>query len=327
MGDEARRSTHIPYRDSKLTRLLQDSLGGNSQTLMMACVSPADTNFVETLSTLKYANRARNIKNRVTINQEFAGSSVEVAQLRSQVARLKMELNMLRNTTTTTGGHPSTSTRSEMDALRHEVNRLRSRVQATSDELCQVTAERDTLLLEQQHTSSSGDQAAAVTAAPMIAHYQRTIRDLRNELEDTRERLTFVESTQGPVMDALQLMTASPSQRRRTPPLTSARQQKSTSTTTARRHRRNKKNHRHVTFRKSSKVPHPPVPVAPTDHDDINRWLQETMKPVNSIFNTKDIRSEVRDSISKARSEIEKGLRVLENVKVQYIVSITHPMT
>lgn len=232
---------------------------------------------------------------------------------------------MLRNTTTTTGGHhhPSTSTRSEMDALRHEVNRLRSRVQATSDELCQVTTERDTLLLEQQ---SSGDHAA-VTAAPMIAHYQRTIRDLRNELEDTRERLTFVESTQGPVMDALQLMTASPSQRRRTPPLTSARQQKSTSTTTARRHRRNKKNHRHVTFRKSSKVPHPPVPVAPTDHDDINRWLQETMEPVNSIFNTKDIRSEVRDSISKARSEIEKGLRVLENVKVQYIVSITHPMT
>lgn len=93
LGDEARRSTHVPYRDSKLTRLLQDSLGGNSQTLMMACVSPADTNFVETLSTLKYANRARNIKNRVTINQEFAGSSVEVAQLRSQVARLKMELN------------------------------------------------------------------------------------------------------------------------------------------------------------------------------------------------------------------------------------------
>ncbi|KAI7885189.1 kinesin-domain-containing protein [Lichtheimia hyalospora FSU 10163] len=304
LGDEARRSTHIPYRDSKLTRLLQDSLGGNSQTLMMACVSPADTNFVETLSTLKYANRARNIKNRVTINQEFAGSSVEVAQLRSQVARLKMELNILRNTS----HHPTSTT--EMDALRHEVNRLRSRVQATSDELCQVTAERDTLLLDQ-----SGDPNSNA-AAPMIAHYQRTIRDLRNELEDTRERLTFVESTQGPVMDALQLMTTSPSpqRHRRTPPLTS-RQQKSTSTTTTRRHRRNKKNHRHVTFRKSSKVPHPPVPVAPTDHDDINRWLQETMEPVNSIFTTKDIRTEVRDSISKARSEIEKGLRVLENVK------------
>ncbi|PKY45981.1 kif21a protein, partial [Rhizophagus irregularis] len=58
LGDESRKVTHIPYRDSKLTRLLQDSLGGNSQTLMLACVSPSDSNFMETLNTLKYANRA-----------------------------------------------------------------------------------------------------------------------------------------------------------------------------------------------------------------------------------------------------------------------------
>ncbi|RKP18771.1 kinesin-domain-containing protein, partial [Rozella allomycis CSF55] len=70
LGDESRRGGHVPYRDSKLTRLLQDSLGGNSQTLMMACVSPADSNFMETLNTLKYANRARNIKNKAMINEE-----------------------------------------------------------------------------------------------------------------------------------------------------------------------------------------------------------------------------------------------------------------
>ncbi|RGB31584.1 P-loop containing nucleoside triphosphate hydrolase protein, partial [Rhizophagus diaphanus] len=69
LGDESRNVTHIPYRDSKLTRLLQDSLGGNSQTLMLACVSPADSNFMETLNTLKHANRARNIKNKVSINE------------------------------------------------------------------------------------------------------------------------------------------------------------------------------------------------------------------------------------------------------------------
>jgi hypothetical protein len=57
------RTTHIPYRQSKLTRLLQDALGGNSQTLFLACVSPADIHVNETLSTLYYANRARNIKN------------------------------------------------------------------------------------------------------------------------------------------------------------------------------------------------------------------------------------------------------------------------
>ena len=55
---------HIPYRDSKLTRLLQDSLGGNTKTIMIAAVSPADYNYDETLSTLRYASRAKFIKNK-----------------------------------------------------------------------------------------------------------------------------------------------------------------------------------------------------------------------------------------------------------------------
>ncbi len=66
LGDKAKRGSHVPYRDSKLTRLLQDSLGGNSRTLMIACISPTDRDFMETLNTLKYANRARNIKNKVS---------------------------------------------------------------------------------------------------------------------------------------------------------------------------------------------------------------------------------------------------------------------
>lgn len=62
--------THIPYRDSQLTRLLQDSLGGNTKTVMIANVGPAGYNYDETLSTLKYANRAKNIKNEVKINED-----------------------------------------------------------------------------------------------------------------------------------------------------------------------------------------------------------------------------------------------------------------
>lgn len=64
------RSKHIPYRDSKLTRLLQDSLGGNTRTLMVACLSPADNNYEESLSTLRYANRAKSIQNRPRINED-----------------------------------------------------------------------------------------------------------------------------------------------------------------------------------------------------------------------------------------------------------------
>ncbi|KAF8572316.1 hypothetical protein P879_00989, partial [Paragonimus westermani] len=61
---------HVPYRDSKLTRLLQDSLGGNTKTLMIACLSPADNNYDESLSTLRYANRAKNIQNKPKINED-----------------------------------------------------------------------------------------------------------------------------------------------------------------------------------------------------------------------------------------------------------------
>lgn len=66
----AGKGKHIPYRDSKLTRLLQDSLGGNTKTIMIAALSPADYNYDETLSTLRYANRAKNIKNKPTINED-----------------------------------------------------------------------------------------------------------------------------------------------------------------------------------------------------------------------------------------------------------------
>lgn len=64
------KSTHIPYRDSKLTRLLQDSLGGNAKTVMVANVGPASYNVKETLTTLRYANRAKNIKNKPRVNED-----------------------------------------------------------------------------------------------------------------------------------------------------------------------------------------------------------------------------------------------------------------
>ncbi|XP_058409072.1 kinesin-like protein KIF17 isoform X2 [Diceros bicornis minor] len=86
------RCRHIPYRDSKLTRLLQDSLGGNTKTLMVACLSPADNNYDETLSTLRYANRAKNIRNKPRINQDPKDALLreyqeEIKRLRAILAR------------------------------------------------------------------------------------------------------------------------------------------------------------------------------------------------------------------------------------------------
>jgi hypothetical protein len=76
----------VPYRDSKLTRLLQDSLGGNAHTLMIACVSPSDADMEETLNTLKYANRARQIQNKLLIAQDPV--QARIADLLEQVETL-----------------------------------------------------------------------------------------------------------------------------------------------------------------------------------------------------------------------------------------------
>uniref|UniRef100_A0A5S6QUT2 Kinesin motor domain-containing protein n=1 Tax=Trichuris muris TaxID=70415 RepID=A0A5S6QUT2_TRIMR len=94
LGDRSLKVTHVPYRDSKLTRLLQDSLGGNSRTLMIACVGPSDCDFIETLNTLKYANRARNIRNKVVINQQR--SSTLVSELQLRLKQLEQELTEFR---------------------------------------------------------------------------------------------------------------------------------------------------------------------------------------------------------------------------------------
>uniref|UniRef100_A0A0B7ATH0 Kinesin-like protein n=1 Tax=Arion vulgaris TaxID=1028688 RepID=A0A0B7ATH0_9EUPU len=84
------KSTHIPYRDSKLTRLLQDSLGGNARTVMVANIGPASYNYEETLTTLRYANRAKNIKNKPIINEDPKDALLR--EFQEEIMRLKAQL-------------------------------------------------------------------------------------------------------------------------------------------------------------------------------------------------------------------------------------------
>jgi kinesin family protein 15 len=84
---------HVPYRDSKLTYLLQDALGGRAKTVLLATISPASANSSETLSTLRFADNAKRIKNRAIINQDAEGDPEE---LRKEVLRLREELSNLR---------------------------------------------------------------------------------------------------------------------------------------------------------------------------------------------------------------------------------------
>ncbi|VDN06821.1 unnamed protein product [Thelazia callipaeda] len=93
LTDRNTSSRHVPYRVAKITRLLQDSLGGNSYTVMIACISPADTNADESLSTLRYADRAKRIKNKPTVNID--PHIVLVQSLRDELASVKHELATL----------------------------------------------------------------------------------------------------------------------------------------------------------------------------------------------------------------------------------------
>ncbi|KAI0054098.1 kinesin-domain-containing protein [Auriscalpium vulgare] len=85
------RSSHIPYRESKLTRLLQDSLGGRTKTCLIATISPARSNMEETLSTLDYAIRAKSIRNRPEVNQRMTRNSL-LKEYIGEIERLKADL-------------------------------------------------------------------------------------------------------------------------------------------------------------------------------------------------------------------------------------------
>merc|ERR1719473_2473631 len=87
--------SHIPYRDSRLTRLLEDSLGGNCKTTMMAMVSPALEAFGESLSTLRFAHRAKSIQNNAHVNEDVDASTL-LRRYETELRRLRAELRTLK---------------------------------------------------------------------------------------------------------------------------------------------------------------------------------------------------------------------------------------
>ncbi|XP_077373307.1 kinesin-like protein KIF21A isoform X5 [Festucalex cinctus] len=184
LGDRSKRSSHVPYRDSKLTRLLQDSLGGNSQTVMIACISPSDRDFMETLNTLKYANRARNIKNKVVVNQDKA--SQQISALRTEIARLQMEL-MEYKTGKRLAGEDGVESFSDMfhenTMLQTENGNLRVRVKAMQETIDAQRARLTQLLSDQANQAlARAGEGGTEEIGNMIQNYIKEIEDLRAKL-------------------------------------------------------------------------------------------------------------------------------------------------
>ncbi|XP_044618716.2 kinesin-like protein KIF21B isoform X5 [Equus asinus] len=183
LGDQSKKVVHVPYRDSKLTRLLQDSLGGNSQTIMIACVSPSDRDFMETLNTLKYANRARNIKNKVVVNQDK--TSQQISALRAEIARLQMELMEYKAGKRVIGEdgaegysdlfRENAMLQKENGALRLRVKAMQEAIDAINNRVTQLMSQEANLLL-----AKAGDGNEAI--GTLIQNYIREIEELRTKL-------------------------------------------------------------------------------------------------------------------------------------------------
>jgi len=206
LGDPSRAkshtNSHVPYRDSKLTRLLQDSLGGNAHTLMIACVSPTEWNLGETVNTLKYANRARNIKNRAVVNEKENGwDDIEwlqgtVTRLRKEVKQLKEGGAMLQSNSadplaTTSGaveGHPK-KILAQMTDLRNSYEDLREKYAQRTDDLTRLRRE-----LGEQHRTTTGGTVGGTAkyeeiVGPVIEEYEKTISAMEAELSLNRAAL------------------------------------------------------------------------------------------------------------------------------------------
>ncbi|XP_072236561.1 kinesin-like protein kif7 [Leuresthes tenuis] len=136
LGDPKRKGSHIPYRDSKITRILKDSLGGNSKTLMIACISPSSSDFDESLNTLNYAMRARNIQNRATVNCKREPDRVE--GLEQQIKALRRALENRQRSETRIISHADPSRRPRLGE--GEISRLQA--QSAHYRTCTDTAYR-----------------------------------------------------------------------------------------------------------------------------------------------------------------------------------------
>ncbi|KAH8306623.1 hypothetical protein KR044_000212, partial [Drosophila immigrans] len=188
LGDKSKRVSHVPYRDSKLTRLLQDSLGGNSQTLMIACISPSDRDFMETLNTLKYANRARNIKNKVQINQDQ--SSRTISLLRRDIAALQLELleyKQGKRVLDSEGNTLISDTFYENSMLLADNKRLQQRLKSMQETINILTDRNAQLKLEKQTHEWTNDKNTELVVTNLVGSYLSEIEKLQAKIIESED--------------------------------------------------------------------------------------------------------------------------------------------
>ncbi|GBF97458.1 hypothetical protein Rsub_10381 [Raphidocelis subcapitata] len=168
-------SGHIPYRDSKLTRLLRDSLGGKTKTCIIATIGPSVTCVEETVSTLDYAHRAKNIRNRPEVNQRISKTTM-IKELTTEIERLKLDLVATREKN---GIFISSERYDQYELDRAQLRDMMGRSKAEVEAMATAHAEE----LE----------ALSTRAAEAEARLGAKLRDAEARLADTEARLAAAE--------------------------------------------------------------------------------------------------------------------------------------
>lgn len=206
--------SHVSYRDSRLTRLLQDSLGGNAITYMIACVTPAEFHLSETLNTVQYAQRARAIQSKPRIQQ------VEEGDKQAIIERLKAEVAFLREQIRSTerggGERRNVATNERSERQNERESELQNQLLDTQESyntlsqrhaklIAEMAKARDNEYAENQSLEDNLDDSAterlnrsnsfAQAVEQVVLEYEKTIQTLEQSLTSTRTTLSNTETT------------------------------------------------------------------------------------------------------------------------------------
>ncbi|KAL6920524.1 hypothetical protein FSST1_004550 [Fusarium sambucinum] len=205
--------SHVSYRDSRLTRLLQDSLGGNAITYMIACVTPAEFHLSETLNTVQYAQRARAIQSKPRIQQTEEGDSKAIIdRLKAEVAFLREQIRSAEHGGSPRRNAPLTNERSDRQNEREA--ELQNQLLDTQESYTALSQRHARLIAElararenesgaNQQDEFAGDTADdrinrsnsfAQAVEQVVMEYEKTIQSLEQSLSSTRGTLSNVET-------------------------------------------------------------------------------------------------------------------------------------
>ncbi|EON67399.1 hypothetical protein W97_06652 [Coniosporium apollinis CBS 100218] len=203
--------SHVSYRDSRLTRLLQDSLGGNAITYMVACVNPAEFHLSETLNTVQYAQRARAIQSKPQIQQVSDDSDKQamIDRLRAEVSFLRDQIRLSERTERRNNAPQERAERQhEREAelqnqlldIQENYNALSKRHAKLISEITKAGDNEDNSMLKDTVGNSAVERlkrsnSFAEAVEQVVLEYEKTIQSLEASLSNTRGSLASSEST------------------------------------------------------------------------------------------------------------------------------------